>query len=77
MDQNELRVLMKAFKNRQVQYCPLPWMFHSRILNNMINEIHENAPRIAYRDQNSSIESLLEEDAPTTSHVKKLESDVD
>ena len=43
----------------------------------MINEIHENAPRIAYRDQNSSIESLLEEDAPTTSHVKKLESDVD
>ena len=34
-------------------------MFHSRKLNNNINELHERALRITYRDQNSSFESLL------------------
>ena len=47
-------------------------MFHSRKLNNSINELHERALRITYRDQNSSFESLFKKDSSTTIHVKKL-----
>ena len=77
MDQNKLRVLMRAFIKSQFLYCSLTWMFHSRKFNNKINKIHERALRTTYRDYSSSFESLLEIDASTTSHVKKLESDVD
>ena len=30
----------------QFGYCPLVWMYHSRGLNNKINNIHERALRI-------------------------------
>ena len=41
MDQEKLRVIMKAFVTSQFSYCPLIWMFHSRRLNIRINRIHE------------------------------------
>ena len=72
MDQNKLRVLTRAFINSQFQYFPLTWMFHSRERNYKINKFHERTLRITYRDNNSSFESLLEEDASRTNHVKNL-----
>ena len=39
------RTLMKAFIESQLNYCPLIWMFHSRITNNKISRIHERALR--------------------------------
>ena len=32
--------LGNSFFNSQFSYCPLIWMFHSRILNNKINHLH-------------------------------------
>ena len=53
------RTIMNAFINSQFGYCPLVWMFHSRMLNNRINKIHERALRIVYNDDHSSFDELL------------------
>ena len=39
-------------------------MFHSRILNNKINRLHEKALRIVYRDYKSKFDELLGKDSP-------------
>ena len=72
LDHEKLRILMRAFIYSQFQYFPLTWMFYSRKLNNSINTLQERAPRITYRDQSSSFESLLKKDSSTTIHVKNL-----
>ena len=48
MNLQQRRTLMKAFVVSQFNYCPLLWMFHSRTLNNRINNLHERAPRIVF-----------------------------
>ena len=74
MDSNKLRILMRAFVISQFQYCPLVWMFHSRHLNNKINRIHERALRIAYKDYESSFNTLLEKDNSVSIHAKNLQT---
>ena len=74
MDSNKLRFLMRAFVISQFQYCPLVWMFHSRHLNNKINRIHERALRTAYKDYESSFNTLLEKDKSVNIHVKNLQT---
>ena len=41
MNVEQRRKIMKAFIASQFGYCPVVWMFHSRMLNNRINKIHE------------------------------------
>ena len=41
MNLAQRRLIMNAFTFLQFKYCPLVWMFHSRKLNNHINNIHE------------------------------------
>ena len=53
---------MNAFFNSQFSYCPLIWMFHSRLINNKINRLHERCRRIVYSDNQSTFEELLEKD---------------
>jgi len=72
LDQEKLRISMRAFIYSQFQYCPLALMFRSRKFNNNINKLHERALRITYRDQSSSFESLLKKDSSSTIHVKNL-----
>ena len=74
MDSNKLRILMRAFVISQFQYCPLVWMFHSRHLNNKINRIHERALRIAYKDYESSFNTLLGKDDSVSIHAKNLQT---
>ena len=38
-------------------------MFHSRILNDKINRLHEKALRIVHRDYKSKVDELLEKDS--------------
>ena len=45
MDLNKCRNLMKSFITSQFSHSPLICMFHSRNLNNTINQIHERALR--------------------------------
>ena len=73
MGKAKLKLLMKSFILSQFGYCPLIWMFHSRILNTRINRIHERALRLAYNDHHSSFETLLEFDKPVTIHVRNLQ----
>ena len=49
INQEKLKIIMKTFIQSQFNYCPLTWMFHSRILNNKINKLHERALRLVYK----------------------------
>ena len=47
-------------------------MFHSRTLNNRINNLHERALRIVYKDDDSSFKELLVKDGSCTIHHYNL-----
>ena len=74
LDTCKKKLLMNAFFKSQFNYCPLVWMFHSRILNNRINRLHEKCLRLVYNDQLSSYEDLLITDGSTTIHQRNLQS---
>ena len=73
VDQNKMRVLMKAFIESQFGYCPLIWMFHSRKLNNRINRIHERALRLVYKDNLSTYDELLKKDNSFSIHHRNIQ----
>ena len=68
------QVLMKVLVTGQFCYCPprLIWMFHSRTLNNKINQFHKRCLRIAYSDNKSSFEELLETDNSVSVHHRNI-----
>ena len=41
MSLSKKKILMNSFFKSQFSYCPLICMFHSRIMNNKINPLHE------------------------------------
>ena len=49
-------------------------MFHSRKLNERINQIHERALRIVYKDFNSSFQELLIKDNSLNIHHRNLQN---
>ena len=49
-------------------------MFLGRTLNNRINNIHERALRLTYKDNQSSFKELLEKDHSVTVHHKNLQT---
>ena len=65
---------MKGFIESQFKYCPLIWMFHSRIMNNKINRIHERALRLIYSDHLSSFDELLKKDRSFSIRHRNIES---
>ena len=73
MSSNKLRIIMKSFIESQFGYCPLVWMFHSRTLNNRINELHERALSLVYKDQDLSFGELLMKDKSVTIHHRNLQ----
>ena len=68
------RTLMKAFIELQFNYCPLTWMFLSRIMNNKFNRIHERALRLVYSDHVSYFDELLKKDRSFSIHHRKIQS---
>ena len=74
MSLNERRLLMKTFPESQFNYCPLIWMFHSRRLNNNINNVHEKALRIVYPDYKSKFKELLDKDASFSVHHRNIQA---
>ena len=73
MNKDKLRLLLKAFIETQFAYCPLIWMFHSRMINNKINRLHERALRLVYKDTNASFHELLEMDKSFSIHERNLQ----
>ena len=59
--------------NIKFYYCPLIWMFHSRIMNNKINHLYERCLRLLYGDKLSSFAKLLEQDQSVTIHTRNLQ----
>ena len=64
---------MNVFIFSQVGYCPLVWMFHSWKQNNRINNIHERALRIVYRDYESTFQQLLKQNKSVSIHQRNLQ----
>ena len=73
MDDDKLRLLMKAFIESQFSYCPLVWMFHNRTLNNRINRLHERSLRLVYKDHKLSFDELLRKDGSVRIHHRNLQ----
>ena len=48
-------------------------MFHSRMINNKINRLHERALRLVYKDTNASFHELLEMDKSFSIHERNLQ----
>ena len=72
MDSEKLKSFMKAFILSQFSYCPLVWMLSERG-HNTINHLHEKALQIAYKDELSDFETMLETDNAVMIHVKNLQ----
>ena len=66
--------LIKAFIEYQFNYCPLTGMFHSRIMSNKINRIHERGLRLVYSDYVSSFDELLKKDRSFSIHHWNIQS---
>ena len=60
---------MKVFITSKFSYFSLIWMFHSRNLNIKINQIHEGALRLVYKN-NLSFSELLDPGNSVTVHQK-------
>ena len=71
---NKQRLLMKTLTEFQFNFCPLIWMFHSKRLNNKINNVHKNALRIVYSDYKSTFQELLNKDTSFSVHHKNIQS---
>ena len=74
MSLNKRRLLMKTFVESQFNYCPLIRMFHSRRLNNKINNVHEKALRIVYSDYKSTFQELLDKDASFSVYHRNIQT---
>ena len=73
INEDKLRLIMKAFIESQFSYCSLIWMFHNRTLNNKINKLHERALRLVYKDETLSFRELLIKDGSFTMHERNLQ----
>ena len=72
MNLAQRRLIINAFIFSQFGYCSLAWMFHSRKLNNRINNIHERALRIVYRDYESTFQQLFKQHKSVSIHQRNL-----
>ena len=67
------RLVMNAFVFSQFGYYPLVWMFHSKKLNNRLNNIHERDLRIIFRDYKSPFQQLLRQNKSVSIHQRSLQ----
>ena len=70
---DQRKLLLNAFITSHFSYAPVVWMFHSRKLNNRINNIHERALRLVYKDYTSSFDDLLATDNSFKIHQRNLQ----
>lgn len=73
LDEEKRKLLMKTFITTYFNYCPIIWMFCSRKMNNLINNVHKRALRVAYNDYDSTFEALLLKDHTLTIHQQNLQ----
>ena len=60
LNDSQKSLVFNSIVKSQFVYCLLVWMFSSRTLNNMINEVHERALRAVLNDHMSNLKTLLQ-----------------
>ena len=73
MNISKRKLIMNSFFTSKFNYCPLVWMWHSRLINNKINRLHKTSLRIIYSDKSSTFEELLEKDGSLTVHIRNIQ----
>lgn len=66
------KLIINPFAISHFSYCSIVLIFHSRQLNNGINNIHERALQIIYQDY-TSFTRLLAKDNSSTIHYRNLQ----
>ena len=67
------RIIFNATMKSQISYYPLIWMFSSRQSDNLINKVCERSLRLITNDENSSFETLLQNNKDITVHQRNLQ----
>ena len=65
---------MKTFVKSKFNHFPLICMFHSRRLNNKINNVHEKALKVISSDQILRFQELLHKEASSSVHHRNIET---
>ena len=70
IDPGTLCLRLNIFLNARFSYCPLIWIFHDRNPNAKVNNIHEGALRIAYKNTQAGYEGVLKLDNAVFVHQR-------
>ena len=68
------KILFNPFIKGQLNYCPLLWMFCSRLSNNLINKIHERALSLTSEINDIPFNKLLPINNEVSIHNKNIQT---
>ena len=74
LNNSEEKLIFNSIIKPQFSYCPLVWMFCSRISNNMINKLHEKSLRIILNDYSNDFNILLENNNGICNHHRNIQA---
>ena len=74
MSLEKRKLLVNSFFKSQFEYCPLTWMFHSRALNNRINDLHYRALRLLYQEGTMTFNEFLRKEGAVTIHHRNIQN---
>ena len=72
LGEQKSKLLLNSVVMSNFSYCPLIWLFCSKVANIEINRTHKRALRVLYRDYESTFEELL--DRGDTTQKKNLQN---
>ena len=73
LNHSQKTTLINSFFFSQFNYCPLVWMFCSKMANNEIEKLHKRALQIIHDDFSSSYDDLRMKDNSATIYVRNLQ----
>ena len=73
LETSKKELLFKSMVKLRFSYCPLIWMFCSRIANNLINKIQERSLRLISNDKTSTFKHLLQANKEITTSQRNLQ----
>ena len=74
LGEQKSKLLLNSVVMSNFSYCPLIWLFCSKVANNEINRTHKRALRTLHRDYESMFEELLDRCDTNTTHKKNLQN---
>ena len=73
LDNKQANILCKTTIMANFNYCPLIWMFSSKVANNEINRRPKRALQVLHKNNNLSFDKCLMKEAGITIHAKNLQ----